>query len=356
MTTERPIPVFFNTDVETDDRPASPLDRQPWDGFGMTWDILESYRPRLEEATGAPVRFIWNLRMDPQIEKVYGTPSYAVDANTKLIERILERGDQIGLHPHSFRWDDRLDGWVCDRGSEAWTDQVIETSFQAYASSLGRPCRVSRFGEFWMTDRAVRLVERLGGRFDMTIEPGLPPMPTMETDFPFTATLPGFEGVPQEPYHPAPEDFRRPDLGDGDGMWLIPMSTESSRPRAPVPRANPIRQPVRAARAIRRRVRHPVRTVKPPLRTLSPWMRWSSPSAFWRAAERLISRLERPYLAVAIKTDVPLFPIQLEGFTAIMEHLFDRPLVRRLRFTTPEDGLRLLGYEPTPLSIKGGTR
>ena len=80
------------------------------------------------------------------------------------------------------------------------------------------------------------------------------------------------------------------------------------------------------------------------MQTLSPWKRWRSPEVFWRTAERLLTRLERPYLAFAIRSDIPFQPIQVDSFRGIMENLLRRPLVRNLRFTTTEDGLRELGY------------
>jgi len=337
------IPVLFCIDVETDERPESPGDRQPWDGFEATWELFESFRPRLVDGTGAEVRISWHLRMDPQVEKLYGTPTYAVDAHPKLIDAIFQRGDVIGVHPHSFRWDEGLGNWVCDHGSQGWMEYVVGMSFDAYASSLGRQCVQVRFGDYWMSNAATALLERLGARFDLTIEPGIPPMPTLETEFPYTGSLPGFEGAPQEPYHPAADDFRRADPAAG-GLWMVPLSSASSRARAPVPPVNPILEPARTIRALGRRVRHPVRTVRPPMQTLSPWKRWRSPEVFWRTAERLLTRLERPYLAFAIRSDIPFQPIQVDSFRGIMENLLRRPLVRNLRFTTTEDGLRELGY------------
>lgn len=339
------IPVFFCIDVETDERPADTADRRPWAGFAETFDLFEEFRPRLAAATGAPARISWFLRMDPQIELVYGTPSYGVEAHPQVIERIEEHGDVIGVHPHAFRWDPELGRWFNDLGSQEWMDEVVETSFGAYRASLGRPCTITRFGARWWSFGAVPLLERLGARYDLSLEPGKPEDGALEKEWAYTGVTLSNEGVPRRPYRPSLGDFRRPEPSRDDALWLIPLSTARWRSRAPVPRRNAVREPHRAVRALGRRLRHPVGWARPPVQTLTMWRRWPSPASFWRTAERLVRGMELPYLAFAIRSDLPHRRIQRESVTAILEELLRRPLVTSLRFTTPEEGLRLMGYD-----------
>lgn len=72
--------------------------------------------------------------------------------------------------------------------------------------------------------------------------------------------------------------------------------------------------------------------------------RWS-PATFWQAAERLLARLDHPYLAFAVRSDIPVHPVEMERLRAILEHPLTRPLAKRLVFTTPQDALQRLGLD-----------
>jgi hypothetical protein len=103
---------------------------------------------------------------------------------------------------------------------------------------------------------------------------------------------------------------------------------------------------MRTLRGVGRRLRHPIRTVRPPPQPLNPQRMWGSPDVFWRTVETVLSGMERPYLALAVRTTPSLPGSDGDGVRGIMEDLLTRPLSRRLRFTTPEEGLRLMGHDP----------
>ena len=249
------------------------------------------------------------------------------------------------MHPHAFRWDPKLAGWFNDHGSQDWMDEVVETCCKAYEASLGRVCSVNRFGARWFSSKAVPLLERLGIRYDLTGEPGQPEVEALEKEWPYTGTIAGTEGMPHRPYRPAVDDFRRPAPEQKESLWLIPLSAAPNRSRAPVPRSNPVREPRRATRALGRRVRHPIRWARPPVQTLAMWRRWPSPAYFWQTAERLLRRTDPPYLAFAIRSDLPHRQPQRGNVEAILEELLRRPLLSQMRFTTPEEGRLVMGHE-----------
>jgi hypothetical protein len=60
-----------------------------------------------------------------------------------------------------------------------------------------------------MNTATVNLAERLGLRFDLTIEPGLPPLPWRVPIELVTGRLPDFRRVPRIPYWPSGSDFGR---------------------------------------------------------------------------------------------------------------------------------------------------
>jgi hypothetical protein len=65
-------------------------------------------------------------------------------------------------------------------------------------------------------------VEKLGARFDLTVEPGRTPHAPTE---PFTGSRPDYARAPRTPYRPARRDFRAPGGWWRRTLWEIPLST-----------------------------------------------------------------------------------------------------------------------------------
>ena len=167
----RKIPVVICIDVEPDERLIAPNIKKDWTGFELTYQFLSALRPRLEAATGSAVRYSWFLRMDPQIAAVYGNAAWVVSRHTSLIREIQNAGDAIGLHVHGYRWDESQSKWILDFGNDAWIEHCIRLGFQSFQESLHQPCLYFRFGNVWMNNAALALVDRLGARFDLSLEP-----------------------------------------------------------------------------------------------------------------------------------------------------------------------------------------
>ncbi len=190
------LPVIMCIDVEPDDREIAPFERSDWKGFEHAYSFFRQLRPRLESATGANVRFSWFLRMDPQIEHTYGSPSWVVSRYPEIIDQLQSDGDELGLHIHSWRWDSIKRRWVADHANQSWVEQCVRTSFAAFQRALGRPCQSFRFGDRWMNNETMSLVEQLGAKFDLSLEPGHKETRRMNPRELSTGSLPDSRGVP----------------------------------------------------------------------------------------------------------------------------------------------------------------
>jgi peptidoglycan/xylan/chitin deacetylase (PgdA/CDA1 family) len=238
--TSRPSrrPVLVCIDVEPGGLPHDPDPRPSWDGFEQAHESLARLRPRLAAATGRPVHFSWFLRMDPQIESVFGSAAWVAERHGEIVRELAAMGDEIGLHCHAWRWDVRRSGWFVDLSDRRWIDHCVRTAFTAFRASLGRPSESFRFGDAWMDDATLALVEKLGARFDLTVEPGGHGPCISE---PFAGTSVDYAGAPRHPYRPSRRDFRKPGRWRARRLWEIPLTTatdagalESLRERATV--------------------------------------------------------------------------------------------------------------------------
>ena len=106
------IPILICIDVEPEARQIDSAAAVDWNGFEETASLFSEIRPRLEEATGAPARYSWFFRMDPQVKHTYGAAGWVATRYREAIGKLESAGDELGLHTHAWRWDE---------GSRRWT-------------------------------------------------------------------------------------------------------------------------------------------------------------------------------------------------------------------------------------------
>jgi hypothetical protein len=222
----RKIPVIICIDVEPDEREIDSAIPKDWEGFEESLKFFGNLRPRLEGATGARVSFSWFFRMDPQIEHTYGLSWWVVKRYGEAIEQLKLAGDEIGLHAHAWRWDAGRLKWVIDHGDQEWINHCLHTSFEAYRRAFGRHCLSFRFGDHWMNNETMALLESLGVKFDLTVEPGNRARPGLHPRELHTGSLPDYMATPTWPYRPSRRDFRKHSPAQGRELWAIPLSTD----------------------------------------------------------------------------------------------------------------------------------
>jgi hypothetical protein len=325
------IPVILCVDVEPDPRLVSRAAPPPWVGYEGTQRYLADLRPRLEARTGVPAHYAWFLRMDPQVAEAYGSATWLVDRYRGHLEEVQRRGDELGLHPHFYRWLPREQAWLHDFGSPDWVAHTLGTSMEAFVQSLGRGCASLRCGDRWLDTAVVNLAERLGIRFDLTLEPGAPARPTPRAGELASGPVPDYARVPRAPYTPSRADYRRAQRG-ARTIRMIPLTSAHRRlgPRA------------RLRRLLRNGVRHRLQDTP-----LSMWRRWAPPDTFDRMIDRALAAQRVPYLAFAIRTDLGACPAVYGPVHACLETLLVHPAAGRFAFCTPAEALALLDGSPT---------
>ncbi len=307
------MPIVFGVDVEPDSRTIVPGEPMGVDGFHACVAWLEDLRPRLEDATGRPVRFTWFFRMDPQIEALGGRPDALVMPLLPELDRLRARGDTIGLHTHMGRWDPATAGWLVDHGDPDWVAHCISTAFAAYAATFGEPCLRHRFGDRFMSPAALDLVGALGAEVDLTVEPGKPRTDRVDMTAPATGEIPSTLHLRSEPMRHA-----------SSNLWLLPLTAGDPGPALP--------WHIRLARHVRF-------AGQPLRRPLTLYRRYRSAAAYWEAVERTASDVTSPYLALVVRSDLPL-TAEMTFARPLMDALLRTALVRRLGFTDPVEVVR----------------
>jgi hypothetical protein len=340
--------VVLVVDVEPDEHVFPPDSPSPWDAFPLLVATLSGMRAQLEDLTGNPVAFAWSLRMDPQVATSYGSPTYVVDRFGDLIDKLLAAGDELGIHPHAWRWQERDSEWVSDHVSQAWLDECLDMCVEAYRSAFGKPPSHHRFGAGHMNSAIMRRVDHHGIPLDLTLEPGAPSIPDgVRLGGRFIGGTGDFREVPRSLYRPDLRDFRIPASDGAAGPLALPMTsgTVCLRHYSPLDGA---RRPVVTARLALQllRARRANRSSDEPAKgyeMLAMWKDWRSPADFWDAAFAAADEVSPRHLAFAIRSDTGLPNRIARRFDAVMAHLAVEPRARDLHFMTPTRAVAELG-------------
>ncbi|MDQ4005291.1 MAG: hypothetical protein M3135_03195 [Actinomycetota bacterium] len=309
------IPFVLGFDVEPDPRMPDPRDPQPWRGFEQLLRALRPLRRRFGRATGLPPRFSWFLRMDPQVQVAYGSATWSVDRYGRWFDRLRAAGDAFGVHPHAIRWDGG--GWVIDHGDPAFVRTSVRRSLEAFAAAFGERPLMSRMGDRFLSVDAVRALDQGGIRIDMTAEPGEPGTDTLDRSTTWTGSITDYGQTPRELHLPS-----------GGSGRMIEMPVTSST----VPRSD------------RRRTAPGALPPGQPYRPLLPW-HCDDAIEFWDMAEARLGEMERPYLALIARSDIPFHPPEWQRFRRVMRTFASHPIRRKIVLVTPREALDVLGVK-----------
>jgi hypothetical protein len=325
---KRQIPILILADCEPDARETVPGVCEPWYGFERFHDFLSSWREIITRKTQTRAHFAWFWRADPQIEVTYGDASWPIRTYARQIEQLEQHGDEFGLHTHPWRWTPGINRWIADFGNSKWIETCVRSSFDIFERHFGAPPRLFRFGDGWLDNATVRLIEKLGAQIDLTLEPGKGAKLSLVKKELTTGLIPDTRQVPNHPYHPSCKDFRSVDSTRRSTLWLMPVSTA--------------RKPISD---FERFVSFVSDLLMPHRRTLQLNL-GLEPDLFQCLFGRSLFAMRHPYVAICVRSDVGsnngLLNYAGENLSWILRH----HLADHFMFVTPMQAITYLTAHP----------
>ena len=331
ITEKSQIPVIFSIDVEPDEFLIDKNNPKKWSGFEFCHGYLSDVRNKLEDITNRPVNFNWFLRFDPQIAISYGSATWVLDHYAHWLEEYRGKGDKFGLHVHTYRYSNELDGWIDDIGNKTWVEECLGSSAAFYQEYFKEPAPYLRFGGFFIDTAAINVAEKLGIKYDLSVEPGIPGKKVEGSNIPRSAPTPDFYRVPRVPYRPAIDDCLKPaGKNEHRDITLIPLSTAHLK----------LGYGYKDWRArLGRVVRNGVSGYKQSL-PLSMWREWEGSNTYAIMLERAIELQNRPFLAVAIRSSIDGW--RFKNYTSSFNGLFECTSTPDFNFCSPEKAMEWL--------------
>jgi hypothetical protein len=162
----------------------------------------------IRDDCGLPMKMTLFIRSDFQIAEFYGRPGWALYNFRSLWDNFMEKGHEIGWHPHLWRWSDKRGSWYQEMFDEKWIrEECLRPGYEDFSSFL--PVKVSRMGWCYHNNCTMRQMDRFGVKADFSglakivdgMRKGLPERNYNMHDWSLT---------PNYTYHPSEADYRRP--------------------------------------------------------------------------------------------------------------------------------------------------
>lgn len=221
------LPVVVVVDVDPDWRTPG-MRRKPYLG-DLGWKGVSEGIPRLlrlisdiKDPQSNPVRFTWLLRSDRQMAELTGNPTYVADEFNELWRARLAAGDEIGWHPHLWRYSERARVWYQETRDQDWMRECLREGHRALAQRFS--IRTAKTGWTQHDNLTMRTFSDLGVEVDISALPGMRYANTIPgTDLPLGSY--DWSRAPQEPYFPSTHDYQIPGNGHSLDVLEVPNWT-----------------------------------------------------------------------------------------------------------------------------------
>ena len=225
--TRNELPILTVVDVDPDwripDGSGTPFKGEfEWRGLTEGVPRMLQLLRGLRDSMGRQIRFTWLLRSDDQVASLLGDGAFLADAFAEFWRQRLAEGDEIGWHPHTWRFSERHQVWYQEQRDVDW----VRACFREGHRALSRHFRIRSAKPGWMYHDAttMRIFDELGVEVDLAAVPGVS----------FSGTVPGtalplwvydWMDAPQEPYHPSSQSYQRPGISNALRLLEVPNWT-----------------------------------------------------------------------------------------------------------------------------------
>jgi hypothetical protein len=202
-------------------------DRLGWKKLPELVSKFSELRQNIANRWNAELRFNWFLRSDLQIKMIHGDAASSLRKLEPLWKTLREQGDELGWHPHAWRWSDARGCWYNEITDFEFISKSLEIGFEGFKDAIGVSPESCRAGISFHNNDTMAKLDDLGVKTDLSANPGLRLFyarpaagnPIMEgSDW-------GMTGV--EPYYPSRSDYQRPASSGEIPLKLleIPLTT-----------------------------------------------------------------------------------------------------------------------------------
>ena len=163
----RPLTIALTFDLDPDvfDESVASSEartRISWRGISQAIPLIREQLASLGARHGVAPCPSWFVRVDNQIETIWGRPGFLLEEYGALFETLEAAGEEIAWHPHLYRQTGT--GWVQETDPAALNDKMEAALGDMRA--FGYAPRTARIGEAYGSSAIMAAFDRLGIAYD----------------------------------------------------------------------------------------------------------------------------------------------------------------------------------------------
>jgi hypothetical protein len=204
--------------------PAEKLaETMSWNCLKQSVSEIKGFQKEVKDGSGNTPKVTWFLRSDQQMNDIYTNYAYPVKAFKSIWENRIDDGDEIGWHPHFWRWSLEHGLWYQEMEDHVWMESCLIRGFQSI-SQIWKPKAV-RTGNDFLNDFVMTKLNKLGLLTDLSVLPGMKYTgDIIDPNLTFRINKMDYRNCPKTPYLPSQKDYRVED-NHPLGILEIPSST-----------------------------------------------------------------------------------------------------------------------------------
>jgi hypothetical protein len=190
--------ILLSLTFDTDADPADSLQNPTWNNLRNLSSFFVELRRWFQQFKQKP-KTTWFVRVDNQVEAVYGQRDGLLTAYEKYWKEIVADGGEIGLHPHLY---EKKSNTFRRAHGEACLNSELQKNLECALEWKTFSIRSSRVGEAYHNNDLMKILADNGKiSQDCTAMSGRVVNAELKLNW---------ENTPRTPYFPSTSDYRRP--------------------------------------------------------------------------------------------------------------------------------------------------
>ena len=187
-------------------------------------EICNSVKDR--ESEGAKIT--WFIRSDEQMKIIFDDYVYPLKKFRNLWKELEHQGDEVGWHPHLWRWGKQNKCWYQEVSDNKWINHCLENGHKKLLKFAKNLTSV-RMGWSFHNNLTMKKINDLGLTVDLSASPGLKHEGSPDERGSHFLNEYDWTTTPQKPYFPSEKDYRRPPKNKEQSLKIleIPITTAS---------------------------------------------------------------------------------------------------------------------------------
>ncbi len=179
---------------------------------GVHVDEMDLFFPIIKQylISEKNLKFTWFIRIDRQIEKLFGNPLYYFEKHYSKFKWLTDNGHAIGWHHHAYKQNNNK--WQQETDSYKILTDLNE--YGSIAKNIGM--NICRMGWGYHTNDTMQQIISLGFKIDSSA--------ISRPQYKWDSSVKDWEGTSNEWYYPSKEDYRIAGC-DSCSILEVPITT-----------------------------------------------------------------------------------------------------------------------------------